>query len=416
MTMRRSRTGLLLAVLGLCLGQVQIRAQGTELGGGVVTRTNQELWADLPLDIRIIRERIENKKSNEALDIYLNGRIAQSAPGVFKSLQSLTDELVAGSPSDATPNYLYQLYGLAGRSTDFNSLKEQGRYAENYIRAALTEGYEYSGDAILVLNVWMYATHLLYNGIHKCQKMINADEQGLFQLGGGGMDEFIALWISHDGGTGTSGGSGLYSLTNYAAELFGTESGEANANTAIKQLFHEGTVILSFPNVCTTGDARTVPQLWSVVQRMTSQMMVPLIQLLIDSLMEENAERVKFHALAVVPQVSQCRPSIYKKLKAELLGNTVSFAKNQEIISELQRTYDCFGLTCADIGAYKQDQVPQCEDFPINYPMAEYTPTTQVHSVSEGHYLVCCLLPNRKLTRFASSSCSTQRLISIFCK
>lgn len=193
MTMRRSRTGLLLAVLGLCLGQVQIRAQGTELGGGVVTRTNQELWADLPLDIRIIRERIENKKSNEALDIYLNGRIAQSAPGVFKSLQSLTDELVAGSPSDATPNYLYQLYGLAGRSTDFNSLKEQGRYAENYIRAALTEGYEYSGDAILVLNVWMYATHLLYNGMHKCQKLINADEQGLFQLGGGGMDEFIAL-------------------------------------------------------------------------------------------------------------------------------------------------------------------------------------------------------------------------------
>lgn len=378
------RTGLILVALGLCLGRVQIKAQGTELGGGIVTRTNQEVWADLPLDVRLIREIIDNSESDKALEIYLTGKNAQTAPGVLKSLQSLTDELVAAFPSDATPNYLYQLYGLADRSTVSSTIAEQGRYAENYIRAALSEGYEYAGDAILVLNVWMYATHLLYNGIHTCQKMINADEQGLFQLGGGGMDEFIALWISHDGGAGTSGGSGLYSLTNYAAELFGTESGEANANTAIKELFHEGTVILSFPNVCTSTDDRTVPQLWSVVQRMTSQMMVPLIQLLIDSLMEENAERVKFHALAVIPQVAQCRPSVYKRLKTELLGNTVSFARNRDIISELQQTYDCFGLTCADIGTYKQDQVPQCEDFPINYPMAEYTPTTQVHSVSGG--------------------------------
>jgi len=372
--------GLFVVALSLCANEVTAQVV-TELGGGVVTRTDQEMYADLPLDIRIIKERIESGNGKAALDIYLEGRNAESAPEMKKSLHSLTEELVAGFPSEATPNYLYQLYGLAAKSTDSVALADQARYAENYIRGALTSKYKYAGDAILVLNVWMYATHLLYNGIHTCQKMITSDEQGLFKLGGGGMDEFIALWISHDGGAGNSGGSGLYSLTNYAAELFGTESGEANANTAIKELFHEGTVILSFPNVCSQNDERTVPQLWSVVQRMTSQMMIPLLQLLIDALLQQDAERVKFLSLAVVPQVAQCRPSVYKRLKEELLGNTLSFSKNGDIIFDLQQTYDCFGITCADIGAYKVDQVPQCEDFPVNYPMAEYTPTTQVHSV-----------------------------------
>lgn len=358
---------------------------GTELGGGIVTRTNQEMLADLPLDIRNIDEQVAAGNGEAALSVYLEGRNAESEPGIKKSLQSLVDELVNGFPTDATPNYLYHLHGLTDRSTDTGPLSEQGRYAENYIRGALTSNNKNAGDAILVLNVWMYASHLLYNGIHTCQKLINADEQGLFTLGGGGMDEFIALWISHDGGAATGSGSGLYSLTNYAAGLFGTESGEANANTVLKELYHEGTVILSFPDSCKSNDERTVPQLWPVVQRMTTQMMIPLMQLLIDALMQEDTERVKFLALAVVPQVAQCRPSVYKRLKQELLANTLSFGRNRDIINDLQATYDCFGFTCADIGSYKVDQVPQCQDFPINYPMAEYTPTTEVHSVRVMH-------------------------------
>lgn len=371
--------------LSLCVSIINAQDDvGTELGGGVVTRTNQEMLADLPLDIRNIDEQVAAGNGGAALDIYLAGRNAEVEPGIKKSLQSLVDELVNGFPDDATPNFLYQLYGLAaeGSRTDIQALSEQARYAENYIRGALTSNSATAAEAILVLNVWMYASHLLYSGIHKCQKMINSDEQGLFALGGGGMDEFIALWISHDSGAGTAtgSGSGLYSLTNRAAGLFG-ETGEAKANTALKELYHEGTVVLSFPDVCNNNDERTIPQLWSVVQRMTTQMMIPLMQLLIDALMQENAERVKFLSLAVVPQVAQCRPSIYKRLKQELLGNTVSFSRNRDVINDLQQAYDCFGFTCADVGTYKVDQVPQCDDFPENFPIAEYTPTTQVHPV-----------------------------------
>lgn len=359
---------------------------GTELGGGIVTRTNQELLADLPLDVRNIKEQLDQGNGGAALDIYLTGRNAESAPGIKKSLQSLTDELVNGFPNDATPNFLYQLYGLASEQrTETQALQDQAKYAENYIRTALGSNYKDAGDAILVLNVWMYATHLLYNGIHTCQKMINSDEQGLFQLGGGGMDEFIALWISHDAGSGTSAGSGsgLYGMTNHAAGLFG-ETGEAPANTALKELYHEGTVVLTFPEVCKANDERTIPQLWTVVQRMTTNMMIPLMQLLIDALLQEDAERVKFLSLAVVPQVAQCRPSLYKRLKQELLGTTVAFSRNRDIISDLQRAFDCFGFSCSDVGAYNVGEIelPQCEDFPANYPIAEYTPTTQVHNVS----------------------------------
>ena len=373
--------------LSLCADQSLSQGNVTELGGGVVTRTNQEMWADLPLDVRVINEQIDAGNGDDALGIYLKGQNAESALGLKKSLQSLTDELVGslGTDGAATPNYLYQLYGLARRTTDPALLAEQARYAENYIRSALTSNYEYTGDAILVLNVWMYAIHLLYNGIHTCEKRIKADNPDILDLGGGGMDEFIALWISNEGGAGTNEGSSLYSLTNRAAELFGTESGEADANRKIKELYQEGSVILSFPNVCTRNDERTVQQLWSVVQRMTSQMMIPLIQLLIDALFQGDANRVKFYALAVIPQVAQCRPSLYKRLKGELLGSTVSFSKYLDIITDLQQSFDCFGFTCADIGAYKVDQVSQCEDFGANYPMAEYTPTTQVHSVSTNN-------------------------------
>lgn len=83
MTMMR-RTGLLLVGLGLS----QIAAQlNTELGGGVVTRTNQDLWASLPLDIRIINERIESSQNEEALEIYLEEEMQKLQQG-SKSLYS----------------------------------------------------------------------------------------------------------------------------------------------------------------------------------------------------------------------------------------------------------------------------------------------------------------------------------------
>ena len=129
------------------------------------------------------------------------------------------------------------------------------------------------------------------------------------------------------------------------------------------------------------GDDRTVPQLWTVMQHMISQMAVPLVQLLIDALFLENLEKVKLYTLAVVQQTAQCHPSDYKCLKEELLGSSVAFDRKAEIITGLEEVYNCLGFTCAHIGTYKQGQIPQCEDKGENYPLAKYFPTTRVYSV-----------------------------------
>ena len=375
-------TGLLL--LALCLWTDQAWSQGTDLGGGIITRTDVEELADLTLDVRDIRELLSSGEGpDEALLVYQNGRNAETntTENDKLSLRQLTLNLVSTlDKGSATPSYLYHLYGLSNRKTAEDKLSAQALYGDNFARSAI-EGNNQAGDAILALNVWMYATHVLYKGVDTCHKLTKADNPEIFTLGGGGMDEFIALWIGHGTAAGTLEGHGLYSLTQLAGDLFGKNSPEAAANTALKALYQEGSAILSFPNACARDDDRTPPQLWLLVQRMISQMTIPLMQLLIDALVEEEADRVKLYALALVPQVAQCRPSVYKRLKEELLGNTITFSRTQDILADLQQAYDCFGFTCADIGAYKVDQLEECTDFPVNYPLAEYAPTTRVHEV-----------------------------------
>jgi hypothetical protein len=264
-------------------------------------------------------------------------------------------------------------------------LDKQAKYADNHVRSAISSKYK-AGEAILALNIWMYATHLLYKGIDTCQKLTLADEPEAFNLGGGGMDEFIALWIGNNEGSGGVDGNSLYGLTQHAAGLFGATHPEAAVNRELKALYQEGSAVLSFPNACTKNDDRAVPQLWAVAQRMISKMMIPLMQLLIDALFQEDLERVKLYALAVIPQTVQCRPSTYKRLKDELLGTTVAFSKKAELLVDLEDLYSCLGFTCVDIGSYTQDQIPACTDKPASFPIAGYVPTSNVQSVSNRSY------------------------------
>lgn len=359
----------------LALGLSRASSQGTVLSNGIVTRTDVEMWADLPLDVADIQNRLDSGDSS-ALDVYVNGRNAVSASGEKLSLSKLIDELAASVEKGTSgPNFLYHLYGLADRTTDTTMLANHAKYADSYVRTAISSKYNVA-EAILTLNVWMYATHLLYKGIDTCHKLTLADNPAAFDLGGGGMDEFIALWVGN-----AQEGLSLYTMAQLAAMPFGTANPDAAVNMELSALYQEGSAILSFPTACTKDDDKTVPQLWTVVQRMISQMTVPLMQLLIDAMFSENPAQVKLYALAVVPQTAQCRPSVYKRLKEELLGTSVDFNRKNEIILGLEEVYDCLGFTCADIGTYKQDQIPQCEGKAASYPLAEYVPTSQVNSV-----------------------------------
>lgn len=385
-----------LVFASLLLSATCVSSQGTDLGGGIVTRSDVEYLADLTLDVRDIKQQISGIGGGvtAALATYTDGRNAEKVQGVKYKLSQLSTDMASQGLVKATPNYLFHLYGLAGRSVEHLKLSEQLNYADNYLRTALMAGRQHAPDAILVLSIWMYATYKLYDGVETCQKLVEADNPSQLDLGTAGLDELIALWIGTGQTQGSSEGNGLYALTEEADALFfhgddgidnnsGSNIVESLVNKNIKLLYQEGSGLVSNPDFCTRDTPDSPRKLWSVVQRIISQMHVPLLQMLTVSVLDGNELATEAFAMAVVPQVSQCRPSTYNRLYDHLLKGTPKFDRAEQILIDLQDVFACFGLTCDDIGTVKNQydiNIPEC--FATDKaPLADYQPSTGVHPV-----------------------------------
>jgi hypothetical protein len=385
-------------------------SQGTDLGGGVVTRTDVEFLADLSLDVRDMKQVISTDNGgNAALEIYLDGRNSEPTIGNKFKLTQLSTDLVSKGVAKATPHYLFYLFGMAERSTDLSKLAENLSYADNFVRSALLASKENADAAVLVLSIWMYATDIMYNGMDVCQKLVEADNPAQFDLGTAGFDEFIALWIGTGQTHGSNEGNGLYAVAEKADALFkkfGDDDdtgglGESSVNSRIKSLYQEASAQLSVEGVCTKKHPGSPRKLWSIMTQITSQMAIPLIQQLIRSVMAEDREGTELYALAVVPLAAQCRPSVYKRLRELLLTDNPKFDKAEIIFRDLQDIYTCFGLTCDDIGKpieqFDGVTFPECFAADARAPMAEYNPTSDVHPVRVcklAFFCYCCFQSN----------------------
>jgi hypothetical protein len=382
-------------LLGSLLTLAAVRSvlsEGTDLGGGVVTRTDVEYLADLSLDVRDMKQVLSaDGSSNAALQIYLDGRNSEPQIGTLFKLTQLSTDLASKGISKATPNYLFHVYGMAERKIDVDRLTENLSYADSYIRSAIMTGRTNTPNAVLVLSMWMYATHVMYNGVDTCQKLVEADNPSQFNLAGGGMDEFIALWIGSGQNHGSEEGSSLYALAEEADGLF-TAGGEGADNTdesvvnkRIKLLYQEGATLVSLSEACSKANPESPRKLWSTVSQIISQMHIPLLQMLIISILEKDALATQMYALAVVPQAAQCRPSTYKRLRDHLLNDIPNFDRTETILNDLQNIYACFGLSCDDVGTAGKEYgvtIPKCIVATEKAPMAQYQPSTAVHPVS----------------------------------
>lgn len=369
----------------LAASLVQAQDDGTELGGGVVTRTDVEYLADLTLDVRDMKDVIANEGgADAALAIYLDGKNSEPQIGTRFKLSELSTRLASDGLGKGTPQYLFHLYGMAER--DLNRLSDHLSYADNYVRSAILVGHEHAATAALVLNVWMYATHLLFQGLDTCQKLFEADNPAQFNLGTAGFDELIALWIGTGSNPGSASGDSLYAIAEEAYTSFGGELEEAETNTRIKSLYQEASSQLSIPGVCTEEHEESPRMIWSIATQIISQMQVPLIRQLIVAILEKDARKTEVYAMAVIPQAAQCRPSAYKRLRDFLLTETPRFDKTKVILRDLQDIYNCFGLTCDDIGQVADTRgadMPDCFAANPRSPLAQYRPSTDVFSVSD---------------------------------
>ena len=400
---------ILFAFVVLMVGNVSAQDDsdsGTDLGGGITTRKDVSYYADLTLDIRDIDQQFASTGgSTAAMQIYISGKNSdpQGPTGARVALSHLSSKLAnSGITSDPSPTYLFHLFGMADRSYDVTKLNENLSYADSFVRTSIMASQKTTAEAVNVLSVWMYCTQLLFECAQRCQKRVEADNPDIIDFNDSKYyDEFVALWIGSGQIPGSSEGYSLYSLAEKGDALFNVgditsddpedtadeDAIESLVNKRIKLLYQEGASLLSAPTVCSKDTPESPKQLWNIANRIVTQMYIPLLQLLVNALVEQDTEAVRAYALAVIPQIAQCRPSTYKKLREQLLVSDVpSYDRTSSIVKELQSIFSCFGLTCDDVGVIRNDRagidLPICTAADNDAPMAQFQPGTDVLPVS----------------------------------
>lgn len=292
----------------------------------------------------------------------------------------------------------------AGESIE-SVLGRRGAYADDYIWDMLNDpsAGTLGAQATTILVVSMYASHVLWKGLLDCIAVKESGGVVMVVVTGGGatatasnsdldprksFDEFVALYI----GAGQTlapdwEGDMLYELAQAGGGRFGTVDveGEAVANSDVKLRYQEVQRLLAGDDYCTRDDQ--IESLWKNVHHILSRMYVPMVQMLIHSLKQEDqADKVRMYSLALVPQLSQCRPTIHLKLKEYLLDREYDRDDFPRILDLLQQSYDCLGISCADVGAYGGDDgeitVAECADYEANHPLAGFIPKEDVRTVS----------------------------------
>ena len=362
-----------------------VAGQGTSLAGGrIVTRTDVQRYADLAQDLAEMQKLVTNGSSERVLTLFRQGMHASAdSSGTLFPLANLGNILSNAQPK--TPAFLYHLYGLTDRSINFAfELEAQSDYVNKFIEETIEENLNYAVDAILSVGIWMYATHLLYDGVYRCHERTQADNPDSIVIDGGGFDEFIALYIGEGQDIGSADGDVLYTWAQVMGEFFGTNSPESPVNTRILLLYGQAKTALSVQGACSKAVPGTAAELWKIATQIVSQMSIPLFQGLLHSVIQNDVGGATVYAKALVPQIAKCRPSTYKRLKRNLLDEGVNLdaTTTAEVLEDLQDAYSCFGYTCRSIGDYGGDDRLKCDEDKENPALAGYDPLTDVSAVS----------------------------------
>ena len=357
---------------------------GIDLGGGIVTKTNVQSFADLSQDVREIANLLTSGQVGEAKGVYRSGLHSEIIPGVKRALATLGDNLSANTPK--TPFFLYHLFGQTGPSDGFNFALDASKtgYINNYVLKIMDESPTLAIEAIIAVNVFMYATDLLYTGVYTCYRHSLAENPAIFNVGTAGWDEFIALYIGSGQTPAQTTGSSLYAWAQTLGDTLSTSDPEAPVNTKIKLLYQQAITMVSIENACTsTSSADTPGELWKLTVSAVAELSKPLFQGLFHALTSKNRELVGIYAFALIPQISKCRPSLFKRLHQALLsGDELNLDDSSfvnAILADIPEATSCFGYSCGDLGS---TNIAVCSnDFETYLSYAGYVPSTSVRAV-----------------------------------
>ena len=358
-------------------GAVKVNTSVSLSNGLYTTSTYVQDRSLIALDLRDMAKALQNGNTEVAKGIYEGGLNSDIYDKSGKKVGSRSLESFSTSASlimAQEPTFIMFMYALGEIDLGRYLGGPVGEYADSIVQRAFdSNDPTLAVEAARDLNLWMYAVHELYQGVENCRRRVLKDDDGVHSI-----DEVAAYYIGDSQETGSSDrGHSLYAAAEEIGELFGQDSsGQTTVNTKIMSLLNDAKTEISYPGACTVnGD--TYKRLRTIAHKVISQMTVPLVQRLIYNLAQNDRERVKIYSEAVVPLIAACDVSRFEFLRDKLLIEQYNVVDIEDIIKSLERSYQCLGITCSDVGTF-DDYGTDCVGTPELNPLAGYTPQTDV--------------------------------------
>ena len=357
----------------------------TNLGDDLyVSTTFVQDRANIAIDVKEMEEALRDGRQNFAKLIYDEGKNSEiyDENGMttgHRSLGAFSLEETDNMPDE--PLFILFVYALQDDDGLFMGKKAK-YYADSIVKDSFNvkslDAKTLASEAAVALNVWMYLAHTLYQALNDCKAGDLLGDDGIHAI-----DEAVAYWIGDGQISGNAErGHLLYALAEEMGEAFQIDvDGQARTNTNILRLFHQAKMELSFPDAC-TNDPGSFKRIYHIVNKITSQMAIPLIQALIHNLRQNDEARVKVYAHAVIPLFAACSPSTFTYLKNKLIHSSFNVIEVEPIVDRILEMLPCLGLQCDDIGVHKSEIEPSCTDAHTLTSLAGYKPASDVREVS----------------------------------
>lgn len=254
-------------------------------------------------------------------------------------------------------------------------------YAHSIIFAAFnSKETSLASEAILILTIWLRVAHNISAATKNCQL-------GEISKAVSNLDSALAYYVGVGQTKSLTDGYLLYSLAQRAAEIFHSENFnfEAKANSQIITFINEARVLVDSCD----GEYSPYLALKAKNDSILRSMNIPLVQMFVNSLHQskrnnEKSNYMELYALAVLPQIETCQPSMYTYLSKQIILNELDINEIDLLIDAFRSTYYCFGITCNDVHG---DQSDQCGE--ASNSLAGFTPFEEVTKVSA---VVICLI------------------------
>jgi hypothetical protein len=357
----------------------------TNLGDGIYTTTTYvDDRAKIAVDLVEIQDALERGAIELAQAIYRDGENSNvyDDDGIEVGKRSLQGFSTLGS-LEMRQEPLFNIYRHSFQDENGQYLGADARlYGDSIVNQSFAindQAKTLASEAMLVINLWMFLVHQLFETLDNCKNKVVADIDGVHSI-----DEAVAYWIG-DGQIAGDGDRGhlFYALAERMGDKFQMNvNGQSRTNLNILRLFNEAKIELSLADACSTNPD-TYPRLREIVYRILSQMIIPLMQSLIHNLRVNDPSRVKLYAQAVAPLTAACNPDLFEYLRQKLIDGTYNVIEVDDIVERLRTAFECLGFLCADVGQHISETDNVCIDKPATTPFAGYVPNNDVREYAQ---------------------------------